>query len=240
MPLWFNNQGYLYKIYDIYAPLCKFQSPEVPGSFPEKAFSSHATRNGARGSAHGVGPSPSVPRTWQKLDIPKRVWHFLEWKLVKGSQHEREYLEKPRASSGSMPGNSSSSGKQCSRPHPAILVLCPCSVLHEVGFRGKYGLGLVDIMNKCGCSVSFYRVRGLQRLQLFFSPSPAKMIYLIFYKQLLSPYISQFLCKWQLRRKKSNIKAVKTFTAPVANETSFNRRRKSKFPQGPWEGALIS
>lgn len=161
--------------------------------------------NGARGSAHHVGPSPSVPRTWQKLDIPKRVWHFLEWKLVKGSQNEREYLEKLRASSGSTPGNSSSSGKQCSCPHPAILVLCPCSVLHEVGFRGKYGLGLVDIMNKCSCSVSFCRVCGLQRFQLFFSPNPAKMTHLIFYKQLLSPYISQFSLQMTAQKKKKVI-----------------------------------
>lgn len=94
---------------------------------------------------HHAGPSPSVPRTWQKLDTPKRVWHFLESKLVKGSQNERGYLEKLRASSGSMPDNSSSNGNQCSCSHPAILVLCPFSVLHEVGFRGKYGLGLVDI-----------------------------------------------------------------------------------------------
>lgn len=167
VPLWFKNQGYLYKIYDIYAPLCKFQSPKVPGSFLEKGCSSRAPRNGTRGSVHHVGPSPSVPRTWQKWDTPKRVWHFLEWKLVKGSQNEREYLEKLRASSESMPGNSSSNGKQCSCPHPAILVLCPFSVLHKAGFRGRYGLGLLDVMNKCGCSVSFYSVHGLQASVIF-------------------------------------------------------------------------
>lgn len=63
------------------------------------------------------------------------------------------------------PGNSSSNRKQRSSllKHPAILVLkCPFSVLHEAGFRGKYVLELVDIVNKCSWGVSFYTVCGLQ------------------------------------------------------------------------------
>lgn len=75
------------------------------------------------------------------------------------------------------------------------------------------------------------------RLELFFSPNPDKMTNLIFYRELLkSLHLSISL--QMLERKEKIIKAIKTFTAPVANGTSFKKRRKSKFPQVAWEGPL--
>lgn len=74
------------------------------------------------------------------------------------------------------------------------------------------------------------------RLELFFSSNPAKIIYLIFYRQILrSLPLPVSLPMTDRKITNKNNEAIKTFTSPAANGTSLKKRRTSKFPQAHWD-----
>lgn len=76
------------------------------------------------------------------------------------------------------------------------------------------------------------------RLELFFSSNPAKIIYLIFYRQILRSLhlpVSLQMKDWKKKKTTKQNKGIKTFTTPAANGTSLKRRRTSKFPQAHWD-----